>query len=151
MLYRGFLFSFVVVFIQNLANMKESFKSKLKRAAMYLLGFSATPMLTACYGVPTEYEPTDYIPFDDISGQVVDRKTDTPIKGIEVSVRGTDIKTTTDSNGSFYIDQYFTSSVEIQAKDIDGAENGDYYQSSEEVRSTNNHNIKISLLQAERK
>lgn len=131
--------------------MKEPFKSKLKRAAMYLLGFSATPMLTACYGVPTEYEPTDYTPFDDISGQVVDRKTDTPIKGINVSVIGTDIQTTTDSNGFFYIDQYFTSSVEIYFADIDGAENGDYYNSSTEVRSTNNHNLKITLLQAERK
>ena len=116
-----------------------------------MLGFSATPLFTACYGTPTTDYEVDPSPFDDISGQVVDRKTDTPIKGIEVSVRGTDIKTTTDSNGSFYIDQYFTSSVEIQAKDIDGAENGDYYNSSEEVRSTNNHNIKISLLQAERK
>lgn len=131
--------------------MKESFKSKFKRAAIYLLGFSATPMLTACYGVPTEYEPTDYTPFDDIIGQVVDRKTDTPIKGIEVSVTGTDIKTTTDSNGNFYIDQYFTQSVELYFADIDGAANGDYYNSSTEVRSTNNHNLKVTLLQAEKK
>ncbi len=132
--------------------MKQSIKSRLKRAAMYLLGFSATPMLTACYGLPSDYdEPFDFDPFDDISGTVVDRKSDKPIPGIKVSVAGEeDISAITNADGKFYINHSFEHSVVIYAEDIDGKENGYYWRHREQITDENNIDLTISMLPEEK-
>lgn len=126
--------------------MKQSIKSKLKRACMYLLGFSATPILTACYGVPTPYDEP-HLPFDDISGTIVDAKSRKPIAGIKVSIRNDqNISTISDSNGKFYIDHFFEDSCIVDCEDIDGKENGEYQKSfGRRVNAENNLDVTIAM------
>lgn len=116
---------------------------------MYLLGFSATPMLTACYGMPYSEDEIDPTPFDDISGVVYEHDTMKPIPGIKVSVPTYDISTTTDSEGRFYIDHFFSSSVRASFEDIDGAENGEFYSNAYIVTSENHHNQNAVLREKE--
>lgn len=118
------------------------------RAAMYLLGFSATPMLTACYGLPTNYnEPFDFDPFEDISGTVLDRHSDKPIPGIKVSIDGKEeINAITDSEGKFHINYTFDHSEVISVEDIDGKENGYYWNQIEQVTDENNIGLTIYML-----
>lgn len=132
--------------------MKSSTKSRLKRAALYLLGFSVTPMFSACYGVPTSYDDIyDFDPFDGISGTVVDRKTDKPIPGIRVRVASEeDISAITDADGKFYIDHQFEHNVVIYAEDIDGGKNGYYWRHREDVTNENNIGLNISMLPEEK-
>ncbi|MEE0916310.1 MAG: hypothetical protein U0L45_07370 [Alistipes sp.] len=125
--------------------MKEPLKVKIKRAAMYLLGFSATPMLTACYGMPYQ-DPIDNVPFDGISGGVYDAKTGEPIAGIKVFA-GNTVSTTTNSEGRYFLDHHFDQAVRVTAKDIDGATNGEYFDSSTFVTSLDNHDTNFSLMQ----
>lgn len=126
--------------------MKEPLKVKIKRAAMYLLGFSATPMLTACYGMPYQ-DPIDNVPFDGISGGVYDAHTGNPIPGIKVSVRGLESYTITNKEGLYYIDQHFNGAVSVRAEDIDGEENGEFFYSEKHVTSLENHDTNFTLQQ----
>ena len=132
--------------------MKQSTKSRIKRAALYLLGFSVTPMFSACYGVPTSYDDIyDFDPFDGISGTVMDRKTDKPITGIRVRVASEEnISTITDTEGKFHIDHKFEHNVVIYAEDIDGGENGYYWRHREDVTNENNIGLNIFMLPEER-
>lgn len=132
--------------------MKQSVKSRLKRAAIYLLGFSITPMFSACYGVPTNYDDIyDFDPFDDISGTVMDRKTEKPIPGIKVRVASSeDISAITDANGKFHINHTFNHNVVIFAEDIDGNANGSYWRHRADVTNENNTNLNIFLLPEEK-
>ena len=125
--------------------MKQSIKSKIKRAAMYLLGFSATPMLTACYGMPVDYEPVDPTPFEDIGGIVLDSKSGKPIPGISVTTHDLEASAITNSEGKFFIDRHFTTSHSIRVEDIDGAANGKYFDHNTIVNSQNHLNITIHL------
>lgn len=127
--------------------MKQSIKSKLKRAAMYLLGFSATPMLTACYGIAYD-EEINHVPFEGLSGGVYDAHTGNPIPGIKVSVRGSDIYTTTNKEGLYYIDQHFNGAVYVRAEDIDGEENGEFFYSEKHVTTLDNHDANFTLQKA---
>ena len=124
--------------------MKQSIKSKLKRAAMYLLGFSATPMLTACYGLAYE-DPINQVPFEGISGGVYDAHSGSPIPGIMVSVRGYDICTITNSEGRYYIDQHFDHAVYVRAEDIDSEENGEFYHSDKHASTLEHHDMNFTL------
>lgn len=132
--------------------MKQSTKTKLRRAAMYLLGFSATPFFSACYGVPTNYEDIyDLDPFDDISGTVVDSKTDKPIPGIKVRVASQeDISAITDADGRFHIVHQFDHNVVIYAEDIDGDNNGSYWRHYEDITNENNIGLNIAMLPQEK-
>lgn len=132
--------------------MKQPTKSRLRRAALYLLGFSVTPMFSACYGVPTSYDDIyDFDPFDGISGTVIDRKTDKPIPGIRVRVANEEnISTITDAEGKFYIDHKFKHNVVIFAEDIDGAQNGYYWRHREDVTNENNIGLNILMLPEEK-
>ena len=144
MLYRGFLFSFVVE-TQDYATMKEPLKSKLKRAAIYMLGFSATPLFTACYGVPTADYEIDPSPFDDISGVVYGSDTNAPIPGIKVSVPALEISTTTNSEGRYHISHHFEASTRVRFEDIDGKENGEYFNNADIATSANHLYTNITL------
>lgn len=104
-------------------------KRGIKNLLLSLIGFSAAPMLTACYGLPyDDYDP-DYglSEFTEVKGHVVNTELQ-PIKGIEVAVNGA--VTTTDEDGYFHIatpdyPMYFTES--LRAEDKDGEANGGYY------------------------
>lgn len=130
--------------------MKEPLKVKIKRAAMYLLGFSATPMLTACYGMPYQ-GPIDNVPFDGISGGVYDAKTGEPIAGIKIFATpdaNTTVSSTTNSEGRYFLDYHFNRAIKVTAKDIDGTENGGLYlNSSAFVTSLDNHDTNFTLRQ----
>lgn len=54
--------------------MKNSIKSKFKKFAVYALGFSALPLLTACYGV--QPEKSDSINKDSLKKEDSLRKAD---------------------------------------------------------------------------
>ena len=125
--------------------MKQSIKSKIKRAAMYLLGFSATPMLTACYGMPIDYESDDSTPFEDIGGVVLDMKSGKPIPGISITTYDMSASAITDSEGKFFIDRYFVTSQTLNAEDIDGAANGKYLDHNAVANSQNHLDITIHL------
>lgn len=134
--------------------MKQSTKAKLRRAAMYLLGFSVTPFFSACYGVPTNYEDIyDFDPFDDITGTVVDRKTDKPIPGIRVrafSKNDEVVSTITDADGKFHISHHYNHNILLHAEDIDGNKNGSYWRQVEEITDENHLNLTISMLPEEK-
>lgn len=125
--------------------MKESVATKLKRLGMWALGFSAAPILTACYGVPTDPPLVPENSFDDINGTVADSESKMPVAGIEVSVPGSNIKTISDENGHFFIDRFFYSSIDVSAKDVDGAANGEFEASSQRVTEQNHNNVEIHL------
>lgn len=102
-------------------------KRGIKNLLLSLIGFSAAPMLTACYGVG--YDDDFYYGegFTEVKGHVVDTELQ-PIKDIEVAVNGA--VTTTDEDGYFHIatpdyPMYFTES--LRAEDKDGEANGGYY------------------------
>ena len=116
---------------------------------MYMLGFSATPMLTACYGMPYDVRGIDPTPFDDICGTVYDAETHKPIPGIKVSVPTLDISTVSDSEGRYHLDHFFDTSVRVIAEDIDGKENGDYYDSAQIVTVDDNLNTNFSMRKRE--
>ena len=58
-------------------------KTTTRRCLLSLLGFSAAPILTACYGMPYYDEYLD-MPFDGFSGKIVDVNTQEPIQNIKV-------------------------------------------------------------------
>lgn len=120
-------------------------KRGLKNTLLGLLGFSAAPMLTACYGMPAE--PADQYWDREFQGQVTDTL-GTPLSGIQVYVSTGEYwedidnptpdssiaPTLTDEQGKFkiYIKQA-GGHAKFVAKDIDGEENGLYQTSGEQV------------------
>lgn len=101
----------------------ENIKQKIRRSVLYLLGFSAFPMLTSCYGMPQDYE--NLPPPPDVEGKIVtnDQK---PVEGILVSATtesGISRKTYSNSEGEYtlYKDEDIR---KIIFSDIDGNLNG---------------------------
>lgn len=98
-------------------------KRGLKNICLSILGFSAAPILTACYGMPyDEYNPQ----FQSVEGWVVNEKNE-PIKNIKVSVNSANeiFDTRTDAEGYFAIAlPYATYKANLTATDTDGADNG---------------------------
>lgn len=133
--------------------MKQSTKSKLRRAAMYLLGFSVTPFFSACYGVPTNYQDIyDFDPFDDISGTVIDRKTNKPIPGIKViAISESDemVSTFTDDDGKFHISHHYNHNIILNFYDIDGDNNGRYWRQVKNITDEDHLNLTITMLSKE--
>jgi len=105
-------------------------KRGLKNCLLGLLGFSAAPMLTACYGVPYDMADSYYI-----HGQVVNEAVE-PIKNIQVSVTDQkEITIQTDDNGRFDLGYFKSKEVSLEAKDIDGAENGGEFETKTQIVS----------------
>ena len=121
-------------------------KRRLKNALLSLLGFSAAPMLTACYGVepdvPDQYWDRNF------QGQVTDTLGN-PIEGIKVYVSQNTYwwypdhipyidesiePTMTDAEGKFDIYVHIAEgNANFVAEDVDGAENGLYQYAAEYV------------------
>lgn len=117
-------------------------KRSIKNILLSLIGFSAAPMLTACYGSPyDDYDPDRMEPFTEVEGYVVSTEM-TPIKGIKVSVNG--LTTTTNDEGHFFVespDYPMYQSEWLLAEDIDGEENGGYFGSASVSVTNENHSI----------
>lgn len=117
-------------------------KRSIKNILLSLIGFSAAPMLTACYGSPyDDYAPDSMEPFTEVEGYVVSTEM-TPIKGIKVSVNG--LTTTTNDEGHFFVespDYPMYQSEWLLAEDIDGEENGGYFGSASVSVTNENHSI----------
>lgn len=121
-------------------------KRRLKNALLSLLGFSAAPMLTACYGVepdvPDQYWDRNF------QGQVTDTLGN-PIEGARVYVSlnhyynhpdylpemdGNITPVMTDAEGKFDIYVHIAEgNANFVAEDVDGAENGLYQYAAEYV------------------
>lgn len=117
-------------------------KRSIKNILLSLIGFSAAPMLTACYGSPyDDYVLDSMEPFTEVEGYVVSTEM-TPIKGIKVSVNG--LTTTTNEEGHFFVespDYPMYQSEWLLAEDIDGDENGGYFGSASVSVTNENHSI----------
>lgn len=97
-------------------------KRGIKNILLSLAGFSAAPILTACYGMPYDdmygNETND---ITGIEGYVVDTQMQ-PIKNIEVAVGG--FCDYTDENGHFILSHSFWGNQVLVATDKDGEANG---------------------------
>jgi len=105
----------------------------------------------ACYGMP----PDGYCDFK-LSGTVVSKTTNTPVKGIKVAVDdGLNFKLT-DENGKFEIYASIPNcsaqaSVEVHFLDIDGAENGHFNDKTVFVKPEKKHEVKMNTVELEEK
>lgn len=119
-------------------------KRGVKNIILSLLGFSAAPILTACYGMP--YEDFDNPMFNSIEGFVVDENM-RPIENIRISNQNSPTQTHTDSKGHFQMQ--FTEDFHqctIVAEDIDGEENGgEFYAKTANITAKNYSNVRIIL------
>lgn len=118
-------------------------KRSMKNILLSMLGFSAAPILTACYGMP---EPGPYQYWDkDFKGKVTDTLGN-PIEGIKVYVGEPKYRypeytyfpiaghnpVLTDTEGNFTIHVGTVSNRScLVAEDIDGLENGHYHTEHE--------------------
>ena len=119
-------------------------KTTTRRCLLSLLGFSAAPILTACYGMPYYDEYLD-IPFDGFSGKIVDIDTQEPIPNIKVhfteqpdSSNVVEHSTFTDAEGRFSFDHHFKGQITVSLSDIDDQENGSYKDTALEINDLNN-------------
>lgn len=117
-------------------------KRGLKNICLSILGFSAAPILTACYGVEyEEYSPT----FNSAEGYVVDSDLN-PIENIRISSADVSEHTFTDKDGHFRLQfNDFRHERTITAKDVDGAENGEFENKSVRVTASNYNNVSVIL------
>ncbi|MBO7300922.1 MAG: hypothetical protein J6U53_05920 [Tidjanibacter sp.] len=122
-------------------------KRKIKNILLSLVGFSAAPILTACYGTPYDYyDPDQGEDFTEVKGYVVNTELE-PIKDIEVAVNGA--VTTTDEEGYFHIatpDYPMYHNQMLRAEDKDGEANGGYYGSVYvDVTSENHERVSVVM------
>lgn len=113
-------------------------KRSIKNILLSLMGFSAAPILTACYGMPYDVEPMES--FDTVEGFVV--TTDmVPIKNIDVEVDGKSVFT--DDQGHFLIESphNFWGEVVLTATDWDGEANGGEFGTESVTVTAENHSI----------
>lgn len=124
----------------------ENIKQKLRRSVLYLLGFSAFPMLTSCYGMPQDYPYPDEDP--KIEGNVLtdDQK---PIRGILISTTkdyGASSRVYSNPEGGYTIYEE-SNTRKVVFSDIDGdANGGDFEQQSktiEEVKANSKVIMKL--------
>lgn len=127
-------------------------KRGIKNLLLSLIGFSAAPILTACYGMPDNYYPEPEegsTEVTEVKGYVVNTELQ-PIKDIEVSVNG--VVTTTDEGGYFHVEtpeypMYHT--MLLRAEDKDGEENGGYY-GTEYVDVTRDNHSRVSVVMSKK-
>ena len=131
-------------------------KSTTRRCLLSLLGFSAAPILTACYGMP--YEDWADMPFDGFSGKIVDVDTQEPIPNIKIhfteqidSTKVVEHSTLTDAEGRFSFDHHFNHGVRISFSDVDGKENGLYQDMTFNISDLNNEDCIFKMYPQEEK
>lgn len=108
-------------------------KRRVKNTLLALLGFSAVPMLTACYGVA--YDGCPYKELE-VNGTVTDESYN-PIGGIRVSATSENIANSeviTAADGTFRITT--CGSTLLTAEDIDGDQNGGNYLTAKRTISS---------------
>lgn len=117
-------------------------KRGLKNLFLSILGFSAAPILTACYGIePQEYDPS----FNFAEGYVVDSNLK-PIENIRISLQGTDTQAFTDKDGHFCLQfNDFRNKRTLLASDTDGPANGEFEDRRIVVTASNYNNVSIIL------
>lgn len=113
----------------------ENIKQKLRRSVLYLLGFSAFPMLTSCYGMPQDHVPYEPKPELKTTGKIVSKDKE-PINGILVTGTKEDGRYSQDYsnyNGEYTI--YERDDIRtVIFSDIDGdANGGDFQQQSKTI------------------
>lgn len=113
-------------------------KRSIKNILLSLMGFSAAPILTACYGMPYDVEPMES--FDTVEGFVVTTDME-PIKNIDVEVDGKSVFT--DEQGHFLIEssRNFWGEVVLTATDWDGEANGGEFGTESVTVTAENHSI----------
>lgn len=126
-------------------------KRSVKNVLLSLLGFSAAPILTACYGMPEPSpEPAQYV--YGVRGRVTNPQQE-PIEGIKVMVNDfhpTVYTAYTSANGEFNIPEtLFSLDVDLEVIDVDGAENGSWQNTMIVVTPDNHLDVEIVLQPAE--
>lgn len=132
-------------------------KGTLRRILLALLGFSAAPIMTACYAMP--YDDYSNIPFEGLEGEVIDANTQKPIPNIKVhyskdSANGKlEFHTQTDANGKFIFDDNhtFDHDITVHLSDVDDTENGLYQDRTFYASANFNKNRTIAMYPAEEK
>ena len=118
-------------------NTNVPMKRSIKNILLSLVGFSAAPMLTACYGTPYDdmYNSETY---ESIEGCVVDTEMQ-PIKNIEVAVVGD--YDYTDENGRFSFSRSYWGAHRLVATDWDGEANGGDFGTQSVTVTHENHSV----------
>lgn len=121
----------------------EKIVQALRRSLLYLLGFSAFPLLTSCYGVPQ-----DHSGYEVDSGRVLNKDME-PIKGIRVTYRGVDKNRNytlyTDDHGYFDIYERKVKGRIIVFEDVDGQSNGGEFEMQTYLMQGNEKGLTISM------
>lgn len=122
----------------------ENIRQKLRRSVLYLLGFSAFPMLTSCYGMPQDYDPGLLF-----HGNVLSKDLK-PIEGIEISyttIGGGNLFINHSSNDGEYTVYERQGMSQITFSDRDGdANGGDFEQQSKTIKEIKeNGNVILEL------
>jgi putative lipoprotein (rSAM/lipoprotein system) len=92
--------------------------------AGYLFGFGSISLLTMCakYGVITDVSGS-------VKGKVSSLSSGMAIKNIEISIKEIPVAVKTDADGNYVIGQLAPQQYTIEARDVDGAENGEFQDS----------------------
>ena len=99
-------------------------KRNIKNILLSLIGFSAAPMLTACYGSPDFSD--EYQHLTGAEGYVVNEKLE-PISGIQVEAMGQKVLSNSEGRFTFLFDEYtWADHLTFTATDVDGKKNGEY-------------------------
>lgn len=123
----------------------ENVKQKLRRSVLYLLGFSAFPLLTSCYGTPQDYEYKE-----PINGRILMSDGGSGIEGIRISYyrNAADTKmyeTYSDSRGKFVISER-DEMRSISFEDVDGdANGGDFKKQTMSMKDLESGSIYMKL------
>lgn len=130
-------------------------KKFICKIIIFILGFLglSTPLFAPQYGVPSVNCKLD--------GEVISKKNKKPIKNIEIELKKYNV-VYTDENGEWIFDgkleeSYTAEKVKIVVRDIDGKENGGYFDEKEiqltldqtDVDLFEGHNIIIELEEKE--
>ena len=99
-------------------------KRNIKNILLGLIGFSAAPMLTACYGTPDFDEGYEHL--TGAQGYVVNENLE-PIAGIQVETMGQKVLSNSEGQFKFHFDDYtWLDQLTFTATDVDGDKNGEY-------------------------
>ncbi len=108
----------------NGIRVKAFLLQKTLRLAGFVFGFGSISLLTMCakYGVITDVSGT-------VKGKVSSLSSGKAIKNIEISLKEIPVTVKTDIDGNYVIEQLAPQQYTIEARDIDGAENGEFQDS----------------------
>lgn len=108
--------------------LKNYLLSKILKNTGFIFGFGSISLLTMCakYGDIADISGT-------IKGKVSSSGSGEAIKNIEISIKENSRAIKTDSSGNYVIEYLDPQLYTVEAKDIDGAENGEFQNSAKTV------------------